>query len=189
MNIGDIGKEQPGTTRTRGAKKESVLRLPRAVYRDLRAHGEETWPHECCGALLGRAMQGGGPEVCTNGCEVDSMVRAINIRADLSAGASRDRYEIAPAELVRIAEEAHSRGLEIAGFYHSHPDHPAQPSSTDLAEAHWLGCSYVITEVAQGKAALTKAFLLRGTAEEDKHFEPQTIQIVEPRSDSRRFPK
>ena len=156
----------------------SVLRLPRAVYDDLRVHGEETWPHECCGALLGLAMQAGGPD----GWRIDSLVRAANIRTD----SARDRYEIAPAELVRIAREARNRGLEIAGFYHSHPDHPAQPSSTDLAEAHWLGCSYVITEVAKGKAVLTNAFLLAGTTEENKHFEPQTIQIDDPSPDPHR---
>jgi proteasome lid subunit RPN8/RPN11 len=114
-------------------------------------------------------MEGGGPE----GWQVDSLVRAVNARAD----SPRNRYEIDPAELVRIAEQAHGRGLEIAGFYHSHPGHPAQPSSTDLAEAHWLGCSYVITEVDRARAALTRAFLLAGTWEEDKHFEPQTILI------------
>jgi proteasome lid subunit RPN8/RPN11 len=157
----------------------SILRLPRTVYHDLRAHGEEAWPHECCGALLGRAMQEGGPD----GWQVDSLVRTLNIRGDSSAGSSLDRYEIAPAELVGIVREASNRGLEIAGFYHSHPGHPAQPSATDLAEAHWIGCSYVITEIAQGKAALTSAFLLAGTAEEDKHFEPQMIQILEPGSD------
>ena len=76
-----------------------------------------------------------------------------------------------------IAQEARSRGLEIAGFYHSHPDHPAQWSATDLAEAHWLGASYVITEVAQGKAAITRAWLLAGTREEDKRFAAQEIRI------------
>jgi len=159
------------------AESTSVLRLPRTLYDDLRAHSEETWPHECCGALLGRAMQeggqGGGQGGGPNGWLVDFLVRSVNARA----GSTLDRYEIAPAELVGIALEASKRGLEIAGFYHSHPGHPAQPSSTDLAEAHWLGCSYVITEVVQGKAALTRAFLLDGTTEEDKHFAPQTIQI------------
>jgi proteasome lid subunit RPN8/RPN11 len=159
----------------------SILRLPRAVYHDLRAHGEEAWPHEACGALLGRAMQEGGP-----GWQVDCLVRAVNIRASTSAGSSLDRYEIAPAELVGIVREASNRGLEIAGFYHSHPGHPAQPSVTDSAEAHWIGCSYVITEIAQGKAALTSAFLLAGTAENDKHFEPQVIQIVETLSEIER---
>lgn len=143
----------------------SLLRLPRTVYEDLRAHGEETYPHECCGALLGHSAK--------DGWRVNSLVRATNART----GLWRDRYEIASAELVKIAREARSRGLEIAGFYHSHPGHPAQWSATDLEEAHWLGCSYVITEVAQGKAAITFAFLLAGTKEEDKHFEPQTIQI------------
>jgi proteasome lid subunit RPN8/RPN11 len=80
---------------------------------------------------------------------------------------------------VRIAREARNRGLEIAGFYHSHPDHPAQWSATDLAEAHWLGCSYVITEVVAGKAAATHSFALAGQIEEDKRFQHEYIEIVD----------
>jgi len=102
-------------------------------------------------------------------------VRATNSRTD----SARDRYEIAPAEMVEIAREARSRGLEIAGFYHSHPDYPAQWSATDLAEAHWLGASYVITEIAAGKAATTRAWLLAGASEDDKHLVAQEIQIEE----------
>jgi len=150
----------------------SLLRLPLAVYRELRAHGEEAFPNECCGALLGR--------VTASGWQVDSLVRAANIRAE----SRRDRYEIAPAELVKIARDARSRGLEIAGFYHSHPGHPARWSATDLEEAHWLGCVTVITEVVQGIAADTNAFLLAGTNEEDKHFVPQTIQIHDASTDA-----
>jgi proteasome lid subunit RPN8/RPN11 len=145
----------------------SLLRLPLAVYRELRAHGEEAFPKECCGALLGRHFAAGW--------QVDSLVRAANARAE----SPHDRYEIAPAELVKIAHEARSRGIEIAGFYHSHPGHPARWSTTDLEEAHWLGCVTVITEVMKGNAKDTNAFLLAGTAEEDKHFIPQTIQIDE----------
>ena len=146
----------------------SLLRLPLAVYHDLRAHGEEVFPDECCGVLLGHPVRDGWQAV--------ALVRADNART----GAQHDRYEIAPAELVMIASEARRRGLEIAGFYHSHPGHPAQWSATDLDQAHWLGCSYAITEVVQGKAGLTCAFLLAGTTEEDKHFEPQTIDVEGP---------
>lgn len=144
----------------------SRLLIPRTIYTELRAHGQETYPHECCGALLGRP----GPE----GWQVVSAVRAGNTRTD----SAHNRYHIAPLELVRIEREANRQGLDIAGFYHSHPDHPAQWSPTDFAEAHWLGCCYVITEVAKGKAAVTNSFLLAGAAEEDKRFEQQTI-IVE----------
>ncbi len=180
----DIGTQQSGPTPAGGIRgaSTSVLHLPRAIYRGLRAHGEQTWPRECCGALLGRAIQGGGQGGGPDGWLVDLLMRAVNIRA----GSSFDRYEIAPAELAGIVLEARNRGLEIAGFYHSHPGHPAQPSSTDLAEAYWLGCSYVITEVAQGKAVLTNAFLLAGETEEDKHFEPQTIQIEDLPADPHR---
>lgn len=100
-------------------------------------------------------------------------VRAGNTRTD----SAHNRYNIAPIELVGIGRKARQQGLEIAGFYHSHPDHPAQWSATDFAEAHWLGCSYVITAVTQGKAAVTNSFLLSGPNEEEKRFEDQTIQI------------
>jgi proteasome lid subunit RPN8/RPN11 len=145
----------------------NTLRLPRSVYDDIRRHGEETYPHECCGALLGR------PD--GNGWHVESCIRAGNTRSD----SPHNRYQIAPIELVKIERHARGLGFEIAGFYHSHPDHPAQWSATDLAEAHWLGCSYVITQVAGGKAAVTNSFVLGGATEEEKHFETESIQVID----------
>lgn len=145
----------------------NVLHLPRPIYESIRAHGEESYPRECCGALLGRSVQGSWYVV--------SAVRAENARAD----SAQNRYQIAPFELVKIERAARWQGLEIAGFYHSHPDHPAQWSRTDLEEAHWVGCVYVITEVSKSAAGTTNSFLLAGTTEEDKRFEPQTIQIEE----------
>jgi proteasome lid subunit RPN8/RPN11 len=100
-------------------------------------------------------------------------VRAGNTRTD----SAHNRYNIAPLELVRIEREARRQGLDLAGFYHSHPDHPAQWSQTDFAEAHWLGCSYVITEVAQGEAAVTNSFLLTGLTEEEKQFVHEPILL------------
>ncbi len=131
----------------------SAVVFPSKVYAAIRAHGEETYPHECCGALLGKSADGSW--------QIVESVKAGNTRTD----SAHNRYNISPLELVKIEREARSKKLEIAGFYHSHPDHPAQWSQTDFAEAHWLGCCYVITEVATGKAALTNSFLLTGTSE------------------------
>ncbi|WP_263368947.1 M67 family metallopeptidase [Edaphobacter bradus] len=142
-----------------------MLHIDYANYQALRAHGEETYPHECCGVLLGKS----GPD----GNSVQQIVRAGNTRTD----SAHNRYNIAPQELVKIQRQARGLGLDIVGFYHSHPDHPAQWSSTDFAEAHWIGCSYVITSVEQGKAAITNSFLLTGTTEEDKKFQDQPIEI------------
>jgi len=150
----------------------SFLRLPRPIYEAIRTHGEETYPHECCGALLGRfTAEGDNAGVWV----VEAAVRTGNTRTD----SAHNRYQIAPIELVKIEREARGRGLDIAGFYHSHPDHPAQWSPTDFEEAHWLGCCYVITAVAQGKAVVTNSFFLAGLREEEKRFEPQTIEVLE----------
>lgn len=151
-----------------------MLVLEQMQFEAVRRHGEETYPHECCGVLLGRAE-----DATTNVVEV---VPASNTRTD----SARNRYQIAPQELIRIQREARQKGLDIVGFYHSHPDHPALWSKTDLAEAHWFGCSYVITSVrgsaercpGRGRATETHSFLLAGTNEEDKHFEDQPIEVA-----------
>jgi proteasome lid subunit RPN8/RPN11 len=142
-----------------------VLRVTKAVYGAIRAHGEKTYPYECCGALLGRST--------SDGWWIEASIRAGNTRTD----SAHNRYQIAPVELVKIEREARQRGLDIGGFYHSHPDHPAHWSQTDLAEAHWLGCSYVITAVANGKAEATNSFRLAGDAEENKRFEDEPIEV------------
>jgi proteasome lid subunit RPN8/RPN11 len=152
----------------------SILQLTSEVYEAIRGHGEETYPHECCGALLGKPGE--------QGWLVADAVRAGNTRTD----SAHNRYHIAPIELVRIQRSAREKGLEIAGFYHSHPDNPAQWSQTDFAEAHWLGCSYVITSVAHGKATITNSFLLAGTTEEDKRFEQENVDV---RGDVRGTPR
>ena len=154
----------------------SCLRLPRAVYDALRAHGEHTYPHECCGVLFGRFIHSDLARNEPAGWTVEAAVPAGNTRTD----SAHNRYHIAPAELVKIERQARSQGLDIAGFYHSHPDHPAQWSTTDFQEAHWLGCCYVITAVEQGKATITNSFSLAGLTEEDKRFEQETIQVTDP---------
>lgn len=143
-----------------------MLKLTQSIYAALRRHGEETYPHECCGVLLGHFGDDG----------VKTVIRAArcgNTRED----SPQNRYNIDPKELIRIQREGRERGEDIVGFYHSHPDHPAQWSATDLAEAHWFGCSYVITSVEKGKAQTTNAFELRGNTEEDKALVGEPIRL------------
>jgi proteasome lid subunit RPN8/RPN11 len=105
---------------------------------------------------------------------VTSIARCGNTRTD----SPQNRYHIDPKELVRIQREGRERGEDIIGFYHSHPDHPAQWSSTDMAEAHWFGCSYVITSVEKGKAVLTNSFELTGSDENQKKLVNENVEIV-----------
>jgi len=143
-----------------------MLKFKAADYDAIRIHGEETYPHECCGVLLG-SFADDGTRVVT------STARCGNTRTD----SAHNRYHIDPKELVRIQREGRERGEDIVGFYHSHPDHPAQWSKTDFAEAHWYGCSYLITSVENGKAAITNSFELSGTDEADKQLRDEKVQI------------
>jgi proteasome lid subunit RPN8/RPN11 len=143
-----------------------ALIVPQVAYEQIRKHGEETYPHECCGVLVGEFDEASNKVV-------KSIVPCGNTRTD----SPRNRYHIGPAELVRIQREALLAGQDIVGFYHSHPDHPAHWSATDLAEAHWTGCSYVITSVENGRAALTHSFLLQGQ-EESKSFEDEVLKVT-----------
>lgn len=142
-----------------------TLRIQKALLDQLREHGEHTYPHECCGVLVGKFDEAANKTV-------QRVVACGNTRTD----SPQNRYHISPAELIRIQREAALAGLNIVGFYHSHPDWPAKWSSTDLDEAHWTGCSYLITSVENGKAVLTNSFLLLGE-EQSKHFQDETIEV------------
>lgn len=142
-----------------------MLKLRQIEFDEIRRHGEETYPHECCGVLLG--------VMADSVREVRASVRCGNTRID----SPQNRYNIDPRELVRVQREARERDLDIVGFYHSHPDHPARWSATDLQEAHWIGCSYVITSVEKGKAAITNSFALTGTTEENKALVDEEIVV------------
>lgn len=142
-----------------------MLRIGQSHYDALRRHGEETYPHECCGVLLGQL----GDDVRT----VTSIARCGNTRSD----SPHNRYQIDPKELVRIQREGREREEDIIGFYHSHPDHPARWSQTDFAEAHWISCSYVITSVEKGKATVTNSFELTGMDETDKKLVDEKIEV------------
>lgn len=144
-----------------------MLKLSREHWSLIRRHSEEGYPNECCGVLLG--VRDGDVR------EVRLAVQCVNARDDVP----RKRYLIEPKELIRIQKQGRERGLEIVGFYHSHPDHPAQWSKTDFKDAHWIGCSYVITSVERGRAAETNSFALTGTMEEDKAFVSEEVVVSE----------
>lgn len=139
-----------------------ALRMCKADLDQLRFHAQASYPHEACGVLLGAAD---GRRVCSViGC------------ANSCLESPQTRYSIDPAELLRIQRRAREAGQAILGFYHSHPDRLAHWSETDLREAYWTGCSYLITAVEGGKAGLTRSFLLVGDAAA-KHFEDEAIEL------------
>ncbi len=115
----------------------------------IRSHGEETFPNECCGFMLGKA----------NGDlrNVAELMRAENDRED---EAKYNRFLITPDAFMRGEKAAREKGLDIIGFYHSHPDAPARPSKYDLDHA-WPWYSYVIVSIKSGEADVMTSWVLR----------------------------
>ena len=93
--------------------------LGAGVARAIRAHGEETYPHECCGALVGK----------------DGEVTAAVPLANTTEEGPRRRFLVRPSDYREAEKRAGELGAELLGFYHSHPDHPARPSQYDLDHA------------------------------------------------------
>jgi len=108
------------------------------------SHLIKAYPDEACGILLGRAG------------EPFAIVEAHPC-ANLNVERSRDRYLMAPTDQMRIEKEARRRSLDVVGYYHSHPDHPAQASATDLALS-WEQVLYLIVSVTEGRVAERRAW-------------------------------
>jgi proteasome lid subunit RPN8/RPN11 len=115
-----------------------TLRIPGGLLEDIRREGEGAYPAECCGALGGRVDAGGVKEVVR-------LAPAVNRRTD-----DPHRYLIAPDDLRQLESGLRAEGLEIVGYYHSHPDHPAVPSGFDTEHA-WPWYSYLIVRVEGGR--------------------------------------
>jgi proteasome lid subunit RPN8/RPN11 len=128
-----------------------TLRMSREIADKIRKLGAETYPHECCGALLGRDTPDSGGTASVGGAslpsrEVLALFPLVNRRDD----SPHNRFSVT-ADDVRAADKAaRERGLELIGWYHSHPDHPARPSQYDREHA-WPWYSYIIVSVANGK--------------------------------------
>lgn len=120
--------------------------------RAIHAHAARAYPHECCGALLGREQAGAGGAVRT----VEALHEADNRR---EPGAAPRRFLITADDFLEIERAARARGLDVIGFYHSHPDHPARPSEYDREHAlPWY--SYVIVSVRGGATGETTSWIL-----------------------------
>jgi proteasome lid subunit RPN8/RPN11 len=127
------------------APSDRQLTLPPEAERVIRAHGTETYPDECCGALLGP--------------RAGDIVEAFALPNE-TAGERRRRFLIGPDDYRAAERRAGAAGLELLGFYHSHPDHPATPSQFDLDHA-WPNLSYIIVSVKQGRPDELRSWRLK----------------------------
>jgi proteasome lid subunit RPN8/RPN11 len=127
-----------------GMQLDSVHRVAPEVLDEIRQHASEAYPDECCGALIAGA---GG------------MVEAFRL-PNTTAAEARRRFLISPADYRLAEQHAEEKQGALAGFYHSHPDHPARPSAHDVEHA-WPNLTYVIVAVAGGAPGEITSWRLR----------------------------
>jgi proteasome lid subunit RPN8/RPN11 len=139
-----------------------TLRITDDVAARIRSHGAEAYPHECCGALLGR--ENGEAR------EVLDVLPLANRRDD----SPRNRFVITPDDVCTAEKAAREKGLELLGWYHSHPDHPARPSEFDREHA-WPWYSYVIVAVAQGTPGEMASWRL---ADDRSRFAAEELDVI-----------
>lgn len=138
-----------------------MLLLIEELRKRIRAHGVDTYPHECCGALLGADEEGMR--------EVADLYPLVNRRED----SPRNRFSV-EADDVRAAEAAaRQKGLQLIGWYHSHPDHPARPSEYDREHA-WPWYSYVIISIVNEQPKELTCWRLR---DDRTVFEPEEMAV------------
>jgi len=118
------------------------MKIRRSAMEAIDAHGAEGYPDEICGLMLG----------------TDRVVTEVRRARNIIVERSRDRYEIDPLDQIRIQREADAAGLDVIGYYHSHPDHPAQASRFDTERA-WSGYVYVIVSIENGQPVDANAFV------------------------------
>jgi proteasome lid subunit RPN8/RPN11 len=124
----------------------------------IRAHGRNAFPHECCGALLGR----------------DEVVHEGFALPNTTEEGPRRRFLVRPDDYRAAEKRARETGLELLGFYHSHPDHPARPSQYDLDHA-WPSFSYVIVSVIAGEDKMMTSWRLK---DDRSAFDEEHLQIT-----------
>ena len=137
-------------------------------YREIQAHGVRAFPHECCGFMLGRKEDGVA--------RTESVRPAVNERGEEEL---HNRFTITPRAFMKAQKAAKADGLELLGFYHSHPNAPARPSQYDLDHA-WPVYSYVIVSIRDGEPEAMTSWLLQ---DDRSKFNEQTI-IVSPEKEN-----
>ena len=125
-----------------------VLKLRSDLAAKIQAHGMQSYPHECCGAILGRDANGSR--------EVMALLPLANRRDD----SPRNRFEVTPDDVQLAEKTARERKIELIGWYHSHPDAPAKPSEFDREHA-WPWYSYIIVSIRTGQPREMNSWRLR----------------------------
>jgi cysteine synthase B len=121
------------------------LRIPETAMIAIRRHAARIYPNECCGALLGPSA---------------GHVTEAFVLDNTFPDTQRRRFLVGPDEYRRAEKRASETGLRLLGFYHSHPDHPAEPSQFDLDHA-WPNLSYLIVSVRQGQPKEARSWRLK----------------------------
>ena len=149
--------------------RDLQLQISHELAERIGQHGAETFPHECCGALLGRDSAFLENAEAESSREVLELFPLVNRRDD----SPRNRFAVTAEDVLDAEKAARQRGLDVVGWYHSHPDHPARPSQFDREHA-WPWYSYIIVSVMGGKPAEMTSWRLN---DDRQAYTPERIQV------------
>jgi proteasome lid subunit RPN8/RPN11 len=149
------------------------MKIEKGALEEIQAHGAEGYPHEICGIMIGPPGDGLVTEVRRAG----NIIGQPRSRWSFASDRTVDRYEMDPLDQIRVDREARLLGLDIVGYYHSHPDHPAKASMFD-ADQSYAGYVYVIVSVEKGKPVDINAFV---TEKDRGPFRPEPLEVVGPK--------
>ena len=154
----------------------ATLTLSQLHFQAMITHAEQTYPHECCGLMMGQIHENGDKKLVElipteNDWNAETSTNLEVIEALQQTVMTTEHYfTISPQEMLKAQKEGRDRNLVIIGIYHSHPDHPALPSEFDRIYA-WSGYSYVIISVEKGKATDLQNWSL----DDDQQFQPEEL--------------
>lgn len=139
-----------------------MLKIPLSCLEKIKKQSEEGYPFEICGFLIGKN------NYVENIREVSEIFQVENRNKERA----KDRFDISPKDYMNVEEYADSKGFQIVGIYHSHPDHPDIPSKTDLMYA-LEDLSYIIVSVKRGVADNYRSWYLK-----DGEFEEEQVELI-----------
>ncbi len=141
-----------------------MLIIPKKIFDDISEHSKDSYPEECCGILVGSDRDG------------DRIITESHRAKNVAEERRHERYLIDERKLIDVMKTVRGSGVDVIGFYHSHPDYPSRPSGFDTETAAWPGYSYLIASVEKDGVASARSWVM---PDDEGEFVEEPMKIEE----------